>query len=390
MVDDKPEPTEPPDLGRPKRTPPTIDLDPSEITREETTAPAEPQEAGAGAKPGAEPLGETPPETRQKIPWIPTAIVAAIIGAIVGGGAIGLSARTGWLAPPTAPAVPQVDRASVDAVTARVAKLESRPAAPAATDPAVVNRITAIEQTVTDLRKDVAGLREQSEKTAAAVNDLKSAPREAAAAPAPDLSAVTARLDQVEGVTRALSSANAQRDSKPADDAPLRGVVAATLLDQQVRQGGSYRTALAAARPLAKKPELLAPLDHFAASGVPSANALCKELLTLIGGLTSSEPVAAESSGIVDRLKAGAERLVRIRRVTSQTGDGQAAILSRAAAAARLDDVSAARRELNGLSVADRAPLQPWIEKADARDAALAAARQLAADATAALGKPAP
>jgi hypothetical protein len=113
-------------------------------------------------------------------------------------------------------------------------------------------------------------------------------------------------------------------------------------------------------------------------------------LLTLIGGLTPSEPAVAESSGIVDRLKAGAERLVRIRRVTSQTGEGRAAILSRAAAAARLDDVGAARRELNGLSAADRAPLQPWIEKADARDAALAAARQLAADATAALGKPAP
>jgi hypothetical protein len=34
--------------------------------------------------------------------------------------------------------------------------------------------------------------------------------------------------------------------------------------------------------------------------------------------------------------------------------------------------------------------VQPWIEKADARDAALAASRQLAADATAALSKPAP
>lgn len=389
MVDDKPEPTEPPDLGRPKRTPPTIDLDPSEITREESATPAEPHDAGPGIAPEAEPTGETPPEPRQRTPWIPTAIVAAIVGAIVGGGAIGVSSRAGWLAP--SPVAPQVDRASVDAITARVAKLESRPAAPVATDPALINRVTAIEQAVADLRKDVAGLREQSEKTAAAINDVKSAPREAAAAlPSPDLSAVTARLDQVEGATRALSSANAQRASTPADDAPLRRVVAATLLDQLVRQGESYGAALAAAKPLATKPELLAPLDHFAASGVPSANALCKELLTLIGGLTPSEPAVAESSGIVDRLKAGAERLVRIRRVASQTGEGRAAILSRAAAAARLDDVGAARRELNGLSAADRAPLQPWIEKADARDAALAAARQLAADATAALGKPAP
>jgi hypothetical protein len=41
------------------------------------------------------------------------------------------------------------------------------------------------------------------------------------------------------------------------------------------------------------------------------------------------------------------------------------------------------------LPAADRAAAQSWIDKADARDAALAASRQFEADAMAALAKPA-
>jgi hypothetical protein len=44
---------------------------------------------------------------------------------------------------------------------------------------------------------------------------------------------------------------------------------------------------------------------------------------------------------------------------------------------------------LKTLPPEDRAAAQGWLEKADARDAALAASRQFATDAMAALGKPA-
>ena len=43
-----------------------------------------------------------------------------------------------------------------------------------------------------------------------------------------------------------------------------------------------------------------------------------------------------------------------------------------------------------GAPSADRAAAQGWIEKADARDAALAVSRQFAAEAMTALAKPAP
>ena len=89
-------------------------------------------------------------------------------------------------------------------------------------------------------------------------------------------------------------------------------------------------------------------------------------------------------SGIVDRLQAGAAKLVRIQRADA-TGTDRASVVARVTAAALRNDLNEARRELNTLSPADRAAAQGWIEKADGRDAALAASRKFAADAMAAL-----
>jgi hypothetical protein len=132
----------------------------------------------------------------------------------------------------------------------------------------------------------------------------------------------------------------------------------------------------------------LKPLDSFAASGVPSAASLSRELLTLVPKLSPPAPEnATTGSGIVDRLQAGAARLVRIQR-TDAVGNDRSAIVTRVTAAALRNDSNEARRELNTLAPADRAAAQAWLDKADARDAALAASRQFAADAMTALAKP--
>jgi len=62
--------------------------------------------------------------------------------------------------------------------------------------------------------------------------------------------------------------------------------------------------------------------------------------------------------------------------------------VARITAAALRNDFTEARRELKTLAPADRAPAQAWLDKADARDAALAASRQFAADAMTVLAKP--
>jgi hypothetical protein len=375
MVEERPEDTEPsPDSGRAKRAPPTIDLEATEIS-------GETRNAAGDAQP--EPSSEMPTATVIS-PWV----IAAVSGAVAASLAICVAWILGWPAVPATPAAPQVNAAVIDDLAARVASVESRTGKPAAAapDPAVNSRIEALEKSLASLRGELAAMRAQSEKLAAAVNGVKSAPREPSSPPV-DLSAINERIAQVEHAIRAQTAEVAQDNAKPADDMPLRRVVAAALLDVSVRHGDPYAAALAAAKSLADNADALKPLDGFATSGVPSANALTRELLTLVPKL--SPPLQQNSttgSGIVERLQAGAAKLVRIER-TDTVGSDRGAIVARATAAALRNDLAEARRELNTLAPADRAAAQAWLDKADARDAALAASRQFATEAMAALAK---
>ena len=375
MVEDRPEDSEPsPDSGRAKRAPPTIDLEATEISGETQTA-------GAGAEP------------KRSLPWpsraaTSSAVVAAVSGVGAAALVIGVAWFLGWpgeVPPPTA--APQAN-AAIDALASRVAGIEAKLAKPPASapDPAVASRIEALEKSYASLRGELAAVRAQSEKLAAAVNDVKSTPRESS--PPVDLSAINERIAQVERAARAQVSDMAQESTKPVDDLLLRRVVAAALLDVSVRHGDPYAAALATAKSLTADADALKPLDGFAASGVPSANALSRELLTLVPKLSPPVPEnSTTASGLVDRLQAGAAKLVRIQR-TDAVGNDRGAVVARITAAALRNDMAEARRELNTLAPADRAAAQPWLDKADARDAALAASRQFATEAMAALAQP--
>ena len=379
MVDDNPEDTTPsPDSGRARRTPPTIDLEASEVS-------GETRNAGEDAQPEAAQPEPSSPEPAPAIsPWV----IAAVSGAVAASLVICVGWLLGWPAVlPTTSSTPPFNAAVIDDLAARVAGIEaktSKPAAPAP-DPAMVGRVEALEKSIASLRGDLSGLRAQSEKLTAAVNDVKSTPRESA--PSVDLSAINERIAQVERATRAQASEIAQGSAKPADDVPLRRIVAASVLDVSVRQGESYATALAAAKSLAENADALKPLDDFAATGVPSAASLSRELLTLVPKLSPAPENATSGSGIVDRLQAGAAKLVRIER-TDSVGNDRGAVVARVTAAALRNDFAEARRELKTLAPADRAAAQAWLDKADARDTALAASRQFASEAMAALAKP--
>jgi hypothetical protein len=161
------------------------------------------------------------------------------------------------------------------------------------------------------------------------------------------------------------------------------------LLDVSVRAGEPYAAALSAAKSFAANADALKPLDGFAVTGVPSTNVLNRELLAVLPKLSPPQENSTTGSGIVDRLQAGAARLVRIERTDAVAGNDRNAIVSRVTAAATRNDIAEARRELKTLAPADRAVAQSFIDKADARDAALAASRQFAADAMGAFTKPA-
>jgi hypothetical protein len=392
MVDDRPEETGSlPDSERPKREPPTIDLEATEVSTEPQAAAA-----ATAAEPQPEPVSEAPaaPAPQPVSPWI----VAPLSGAVAAALVIGVGWMLGW--PPIQPAsAPPPINATVDGLTARIVGLESK-AGKAVADPAAAARTEALEKSLAALRSELAATRAQGEKLASAVNDVKAAPRADGAAGSPDLSAIDERIAKVESLMRAQSAEIAQQgnkiadaraaDAKPADDMPLRRVVAAALLDVLVRVGDPYPAALSVAKALAPNPDALKPLDQFADKGVPNAGRLSTELLALVPKL---QPVAQPSNattgtGIVERLQAGAAKLVKIER-TDTVGNDRGAVVARVTAAALRNDSNEARRELKTLEPADRAAAQGWLEKADARDAALAASRQFAADAMAVLARPA-
>jgi hypothetical protein len=317
-------------------------------------------------------------------------VIAPFAGAVAAALVIGVGWMLGWpqVTPPSA--APQLSTV-VDGLNTRIAGLEARLGK---SDTTTAARLDALDKALASARGDVAQLRTQTDRLASATDALKAAPRDAAsqAAPPVDLSALNARLDQIERASRNQSAALAQADkkiadAKPADDLPLRRVVAAALLDVAVRHGDGYAAALATARSLAPNAEALKPLDAFATTGVPNPIALDRELLTIVPKL-APQPVEAATSGtsIVDRLQAGAAKLVRIER-TDGVGTDRGAVVARITAAALRNDFAEARRELKALPSADREAAQAWLDKTDARDAALAASRQFADEAMAALGK---
>ena len=414
MVDDIAEQQAPAgDSGRTKRPPPTIDLQATEVSEQEapeaaatqaeaSAAPVEPETPSPGTQssktsPEAQPQPKAareraePAQNRSGSPWI----VAPLSGAVAAAAVVAIGFAMGWVPAEPPSRAREPNAATIEDLTARLTSLEaraSRPPAAAGPDQAAAARVDALEKSLATVRGEVTSVRAQSEKLATAVSEAKAQP--AAPASAPDLSEINERIARIEQTSRAQAAQIAKdgekiADAKPADDLALRRVVAASLLDLALRHGDPYAALLTAAKTLAPSPDALKPLEAFAATGVPSPAALNRELLTLVPKLS---PPAAESpttgSSIVDRLQAGAAKLVRIER-TDTTGTDRGAVISRVTAAALRNDFTEARRELNTLAPADRAAAQGWLDKADARDAALAASRHFADEAMVSLATPA-
>ena len=391
MVDDRSEDGAPAEPGRPKREPPTIDLKATDVSEAPKPETSEAEHAAAEPAPEAAAQPSQPVSTPVS-PWA----IAPISGAVAAALVIGVGWVLGWPAVQAPSPAPQLNAAAIDDLTARIAGLESKtskPAAPVA-DPAAASRMEAIEKSVAALRGELSATRAQADQLASAISDVKTQPRGDGSAPAAvDLSPINDRVAQIERAAKAqeseiaaIKSAEAKTaEAKPADDVALRRVVAASLLDVAVRHGDPFAAQLAAAKPLAANADALKPLEAFAASGVPNAPALCRDLVAIVPKLAPPAPDAETTgSGIVDRLQAGAAKLVRIQRADA-TGTDRASVVARITAAALRNDLNEARRELNTLSPADRAVAQGWIDKADARDAALAASSKFASDAMTAL-----
>lgn len=385
MDDDKPgdhiDETSPlPPGGNRNRPGPTIELKATDVS-----------DAGAAPQTGSAAGGETSSRWRPRLERVSglfssfvssllvPAITGAAVAALVAGGIVFFAGRSGDTSSSPAPA-----SASMEALNARIAALESKGGGSgqmsfsqwADTNPALAAKFNAIDEALAALRDKARKLREQNEATVASIDAVKSAIPEPVAAP--DLSGIEERLAKLERATVALNAdaPAARAVAMPADPTVPR-VAAAALLDQIVHRGEPFEAALGNVRKFGDT-GALKPLEPFAATGVPSANALSGELLALLPQLQPNDDAAPATGSILQRLQQSASRLVRIRRADdAQTGD----VLSRVQDAAQREDIAEARRLLLLLPDTQRAKAQQWIDRADARDAALAASSRYAQDA---------
>ena len=436
MADETPPPPGVPGEPERRRPAPTIDLKATEFSSEPVAGGPEPA-AAASAAPEPEGAAPMPPKSDGRRSASALAVGWPLIGAVLA--AVLLTFGIAWVAMSgsggdtevTQARIAQLERQVADLtgrlpaqaansaaagdLTGRLQKLEAAvaklPAAAAATDPALGNRVAALESQLKSLGETLATLRQRSDSAAAAnaaaLSDINQRLAqqdppgarsgdisEQAVANAAAVAALTQRLDALEGGAKstqtALAAEIAARTAESQDDRAVRAAVTAAALTAAVERGRPFAGELKAAQSQAADPAALAPLESFAGTGVPNQNALVRELTTLEPALLRAAGARAPEGGFLDKLQANAERMVRIRPIEEVPGDDPAAVIARVQVKAVHGDLPGALAELGNLPANVRAPAQPWIARAQARAAALAASRGFAADALAALARPAP
>jgi hypothetical protein len=300
----------------------------------------------------------------------------------------------------------QADNATVlDALTQRVTKMEESIAklpAKSASDPALAERVAAADNAMKALGLALTALNRRSDAIAAdaaqarvragaaekAVTELRAGLQEVSrAASAGTSSADLAPLQQrIAALEHSAKTTQADIAKASASDKAARLALSAAALRDAVLRGAPFADELAQAKSLGGDDKALAPLASFAATGVPSDNALAQELSALLPAMNKAVGAPSPSGSFIERLQANAGQLVRVRPLDAPSGDNASTVLVRIEIAAAHADIAAALAELGELSDAQRAPAQAWIAKAKNRQAALSAARRFAADAAQSLG----
>jgi hypothetical protein len=392
---------------------------------QESSAEPSPPPAEAPPPPESQPGSASdneaqPKDVRRRAPWWPALVAGALAGAVAGASIPQLLQATGVLSTsesstrdldarlsrveaaqreaPSPSASAAVDRNALDDLSGRLAKLEaavtaSRPAL----DTESANRVTAVEGDLKALTETVGILarrsdalttnvretRQRTDSAAAAVAELKAAPR----APAASTEKLEGQVQALTSRAAAVETELAKRAGAQSSDRSGRFAVAAAALAAAVERGQPFAAELAAVSSFAPDPKLLAPLAPFAAAGVPTTAALGKELSALIPSLLAAVGGAPHEGSFLEKLQANAGKLVRIHPTQEAPGSDPATVVERIEIKAGKSDITGALAELATLPPAARAPAAGWMDKAQAHSAAVEASRRLAADALAGLSK---
>ena len=391
-------PSDPSGSGaRQPRKPPTIELESTEFAADSATS-------GFG---DAAPPKDSPASAKEGIAWLPSGSNWPLVGAgvlvsvgillvlalfwftgAIGGGSAsadriaGIEAQLRELGARLA--AERGDSRGMDELAARLARIEKSVASPQAplSDAALANRLTSAENTSKTAADDIANLAKRIDELAAQVRAI----------PAPvDRAEIDALINRIAALEKSAGNMESELGKRAtlANDSATRLALATSALRTAVERGEPFSAELAAARPLTAE-NALASLEPFAGSGVPSTATLARELSALVPAMRTAANAIPAEGGFFDRIKSSASRLVRIRPAEESPSDDPAAVITRIDAKAARSDVAGALVDLVNLPPATRAPAQAWIEKAQARIAAVETSRKVAADAINALGKATP
>jgi hypothetical protein len=397
-----------------RRRPPTIDLTATEV---EPDRPA-PDGAGGESRDRAQ---DEPRERAAKtfaggFGWHAlSALAGAIVVAAIGAGI--------WFAGvlPSQTAAPAPSDNSVSAISAQLDKIQaelqpqsantalaSRVADLQAQVKALSDSLTAINRRLDEIAVAAKDAREHADSAAAAAQSAtdnanaataaaKSAADKADAAAQAvngatqnsvqrsDLDALAARIAALEKSISTLSTATTS-EATSADDRGARAAIAAEALRAVVERGASYQAELAAVKSFGADQSAVAALEPFAASGVPTDAELAHELAQLLPSLQPQSGTASSSGGsFLGRLEENAKSLVRVTPINAPPGDDPSSVLARLNVDAARADIAAALTDIAKLPQSAKPHADAWVQKANARNAAIAASRRIAADALAAL-----
>ncbi|HUD87289.1 MAG TPA: mitofilin family membrane protein, partial [Xanthobacteraceae bacterium] len=337
----------------------------------------------------------------------------------VGGGVVGalvvIAVMAGlWVAgygpsqqPPAATSAPAPDSQATADISARLKQIEGaiqalqqahqpdqtlgpRIAAADAATKAQADSLAALTRRVDDVAASAQTALAQAKAATTAASSAADAAKNAnqnSVSPS-DIEALTGRVAALESTMKSLSDTMA-RPTSSADDGAARLTIASEALRAAVERGAPFQAELTAVKSLGVDQNAAAPLEPFAAAGVPRTGALAQELTALIPALQQAAGPASTDGSFVGRLESHAQALVRITPVNAPAGDDAASIVTRINVDAAHADIAAALADIAKLSPAAQSLAAAWVQKAQTRDAAVAAARHIAADALTALGKPA-
>jgi hypothetical protein len=376
----------------PERRPPTIDLTATEV------GPDKPPDS----EPEAAPAPSTEPAANNPRSHILTAVSGGAAGAIaIAAIIVALQATGHWpIREGDAPIATQAatpDNAAVADLTTKLNDIQGTLAAQKP-DPALVSRLASVEATTKSLGDSLNALTGRVDQAATAAQGAQAQAKTAAdtaksatqgGVNRSDLDTLTGRITALESAVKSLSdSVSHQAAGGGADDGAARLMAVTEALRTAVERGTPFTAELAAVKSLGADQTTIAPLAPFAASGVPSAATLAQELAALTPALTEAAEPKQTQNTFIDRIEVNAQRLVRFTPIDAPAGDDPRSVATRINIDASHDDIDAALADIAKLPDAAKAVVASWVQKAQARNAAIATSRQLTLNALAVLSKP--